>query len=518
MGGAAELFVHIGADLISDGIALEDQPADEAEDEGNQTHDHDKPVQHDGDGGQFAQEGIGGGIHFIADSHQDHAHQAGGNGALRLVQELVGGVAQCRAVLAVFVDLVVHGLNVDDLAGDVVHADGAGTHAHTDQVDRRQALQQAHHLQNKEDTAGHKLHHDEDAVEPDGGTDGLHDGAGQQRTDDQREEHHQRGDHRKGAQFGGVHGAGGQVGAVGPFGVVGGGCEQEGPDEAGEQHVGQTDAQSAVGLDHAEDVGDLDLVLLGGLGDMPLLDQGNAQQRQHRRNEHHRDDGHAEGVMHAVQAQGGVDAVDDHDDGRPHHADDHVQGAGRDEQLAAVVGIQRQGAVDQVGRVEGGAHVIQQVEYNDPDADHHRVVGENRRQREQPAQAGRRHQDTQKDKRAILAVFGDLSAVHQPPLKGVVDRIKKTGKHQQAAAQYGTPLPDAGVVGQVQHEQSGHNSGGQTIGDAHGSRSEIIAELQLAGLFWILHCVLSFCSAFRNGPIPFTIHCPQYSGSSARTL
>ena len=37
---------------------------------------------------------------------------------------------------------------------------------------------------------------------------------------------------------------------------------------------------------------------------------------------------------------------------RDSHADDHVQGAGRDEQLAAVVGIQRQGAVDQVGRVE----------------------------------------------------------------------------------------------------------------------------------------------------------------------
>ena len=37
----------------------------------------------------------------------------------------------------------------------------------------------------------------------------------------------------------------------------------------------------------------------------------------------------------------------------------------------------------------------------------------------------RRHEDAQKDEGAVLAVFGDLAAVHQPPLKGVVDRIEQ---------------------------------------------------------------------------------------------
>ena len=90
-------------------------------------------------------------------------------------------------------------------------------------------------------------------------------------------------------------------------------------------------------------------------------------------------------------------------------------------------------------------------------------------------------------------MLSDLGPVHDPALNRIVDGVKKSGDHEKRGAQNSAPFADAGVVRQVQHEQTRHDAGAERVGGAEQDRTQVILESKFIGIFHLVfHDFLSF--------------------------
>ena len=201
-------------------------------------------------------------------------------------------------------------------------------------------------------------------------------------------------------------------------------------------------------------------------------------------------DNNGEGGTHIADAL--VHAADNGNQRSTHHADDHADHTGADHQLAPLHRIQGHGTQHGIQGEESNADIIQQIEDDNPGADQDHIRLLTYRDAEEANEADGDQNGAQQQEGTVLTVLANLGTVHNPALQGVVDSIKEPGEYQNGAAQNGAQLAQAGVVGQIQHEQRGHDACTDGFAHSHSGRTKIVLKTQAIGIFHFFHTILSF--------------------------